>query len=498
MPDSDPDDIATGTREILEVLKPYGRDVATKLGRAAIEEMARENLSGLRYEEAAEEFEKRVQTLESIQTITEKVTSVPGLPLFPLVVRTMALDRREDELPIDLRKRHDQQVQAFFSHAGPAPQHTTTKESRRPKAGAGDLRALRTRLQSRDVAFRAGLEEEVEKFRKDVLGGVLVPPSGVEGWVQKRWEGKPVRWVEIALERGVLSDAARAMPILTEIRDWFAAVDDKARTPPPRPHRVGNSRADILYFGNPNIEPGPRIASDRGVSLAIGTAPGTVLDWLRRLSNRLAKKYGWEPSQASAFVLTGSVPLLSTATHSFDRSTGRISLTVDAALTPPEVATLYRRARRDLLGSPTKGRPKNLPRRDPVPLHLAAFLLERRDEGQVSVETGNSAELSATMAAWNRRPESAGARYGGDYERRTSRFKGDCRAALENLRPLISGVSTVVPRFNEDPEGFARALAPLDAAIGAQSDNQSDNSTERGRTRRKVTGQRVRRKRRKT
>ena len=39
---------------------------------------------------------------------------------------------------------------------------------------------------------------------------------------------------------------------------------------------------------------------------------GRVLEELRRLSERLAQRYAWDEAQATTFVLTDAVPLVST------------------------------------------------------------------------------------------------------------------------------------------------------------------------------------------
>ncbi len=83
------------------------------------------------------------------------------------------------------------------------------------------------------------------------------------------------------------------------------------------------------------------------------TLAGT-LDRLRVLSDRLANWYGWESGQATLFVLTSWVPSIQAAEASLRYrrlpSLTRLELTVDPALTPKEVAELYRRARDNSLG----------------------------------------------------------------------------------------------------------------------------------------------------
>jgi hypothetical protein len=85
---------------------------------------------------------------------------------------------------------------------------------------------------------------------------------------------------------------------------------------------------------------------------------GSVLDELHWLGQRLSEQFPWDPRDATWFVLTGEPPmrplveLTCDVTESEDPpySQARISLSVDATLSPDEVANHYARVRDQLLG----------------------------------------------------------------------------------------------------------------------------------------------------
>jgi hypothetical protein len=102
---------------------------------------------------------------------------------------------------------------------------------------------------------------------------------------------------------------------------------------------------------------------------------GGVLDSLRSLSSRLARIYGWQPFQASTFVLTGVPPLIagirSEAIGGIPlSSTTRIVLDVDPASTPRDVMQHYSRVR----GRLTAAGSQPVSEKD---LKLAGFVAER-------------------------------------------------------------------------------------------------------------------------
>ena len=86
----------------------------------------------------------------------------------------------------------------------------------------------------------------------------------------------------------------------------------------------------------------------------IPVAAGGVLDELRVVSDRLARRHTWTPAQATTFVLTGNTPLVSPLRVKVQSShipaLSRLVLTVDPAISPRELAEHYRQARQQFVG----------------------------------------------------------------------------------------------------------------------------------------------------
>ena len=81
-----------------------------------------------------------------------------------------------------------------------------------------------------------------------------------------------------------------------------------------------------------------------------------MLDSLRSLSSRLARLYGWQPFQASTFVLTGLPPSIAAIRSQTIGGiplscTARIVLDVDPAASPRDVMEHYGRVRRRLVAA---------------------------------------------------------------------------------------------------------------------------------------------------
>ncbi|WP_433261585.1 hypothetical protein ACQPZF_27225 [Actinosynnema sp. CS-041913] len=119
----------------------------------------------------------------------------------------------------------------------------------------------------------------------------------------------------------------------------------------------------------------------------IVVVPGGVLGWLRRLSVGLATAHGWEPAQATTWVLTGVTPLVGLIRVTEAREnirdswwmawSERITLDVHPAAMPEEVAEAYRAARKRFDAIRTEGEYRA--RSQAIPqLALARFVARRR------------------------------------------------------------------------------------------------------------------------
>ena len=94
---------------------------------------------------------------------------------------------------------------------------------------------------------------------------------------------------------------------------------------------------------------------DGGIEINIALAHRGILDGLRRVSEGLASRFGWQEGLATIFVLTGRVPLLSqlrvTVRHRSPISAAsRVTLTVDPGCSPKQGAEAYQEARRQVVG----------------------------------------------------------------------------------------------------------------------------------------------------
>ncbi|HEV2582222.1 MAG TPA: hypothetical protein VGT44_15305, partial [Ktedonobacteraceae bacterium] len=151
-----------------------------------------------------------------------------------------------------------------------------------------------------------------------------------------------------------------------------------------------------------------------GWARSIPTADGGVLERLRRLSDRLAEKYKWQHGQATAFVLTGGVPLISPIIITVSTNSrplfSRIMLDVDPALSPKELILYYRRNRRKTLTA----RHRNLSEKH---MQLALF-----DSRRPKAET-----WVIKMDEWNKIHQTEW-RY-----KKVSNFAHDCKQARRRL-----------------------------------------------------------------
>ena len=219
------------------------------------------------------------------------------------------------------------------------------------------------------LSQRAAQEPDVMAFRADVLNGSLLAWEDVAAWIKgQREKDGPFTWyLEVAIPEGYQLRQDKSGVILTE---------------PPltlSPEAAGwDTHPRLLAFRLPS-EPGPR---------QVPTRLRGVLDILRTLSEQLAKKYGWQASQATVFVLTGLPVRLSrgrvTESLRFPNTmTSRLTIEVDPRVSPTEVLALYRKHRRKLLGGAYK------------PMDRKHLELARFYEGQ------RAGTWRARMAQWN-------------------------------------------------------------------------------------------------
>jgi hypothetical protein len=203
----------------------------------------------------------------------------------------------------------------------------------------------------------------VQDFRESVLGGGLLDWAEVEAWVKHQ------------------------------------ATEDGKPTPGPR--------GGFLEYGLP----------DDNWCRRQPVAEQGVLGSLRALAARLAGLYRWQPAQATLFVLTDMIPFVSPLWAEMDwhlpfEAMSRITLTVDPALSPREVADAYRKIRARFLGPRYRALSEK---------HVALALFAARKPAGVT--------WREAMLSWNKANKADKKRV---YSQETN-FARDCTQALRRL-----------------------------------------------------------------
>lgn len=179
------------------------------------------------------------------------------------------------------------------------------------------------------VAVEMNADKRVVSFRERYLDGATMSSAEVERWIKERTEN-PVRTrnLTISVERTrLVSDAGGHMTL----------------DPPLAEFSGGRLSVDVLDYAVPGEQWVHRV----------GVSTHSVLDQLRRLSEALAQQCAWQPAQATVFILTGVVPLISTVrTTTALFSSGpawsqRIILNIDVSATVDEVVEAVRSVRKE-------------------------------------------------------------------------------------------------------------------------------------------------------
>ncbi|QFZ20362.1 hypothetical protein [Saccharothrix syringae] len=207
---------------------------------------------------------------------------------------------------------------------------------------------------SENIAAEADRDRQTAAFRAAHLPDGLIRLDRVEEWIGQRAQEQP----------GDLRQARVRIPA-----GW--------QPDEPLPSTSASIFVDRLEY----VAPG----HDRVRWIVV--APGGVLGWLRRLSVGLATAHGWEPAQATTWVLTGLTPLVGLIRVTEEREnirdsqwmawSERITLDVHPAAMPDEVADAYRAARKRFDARRTNGEYRA--RSQAIPqLALARFVARRR------------------------------------------------------------------------------------------------------------------------
>ena len=189
------------------------------------------------------------------------------------------------------------------------------------------------------LAAEATNDERVQAFRTGVLNNSLLTPDEVESWIERqaKADGSPSAWLSVPVPKG-----------------FKLKSSEKGVTTKP-PLTISDERPAVLVQRRYLSYLSRRAPPDSDRRREVPTAEGGVLERLRQVSEALARHYGWDGALATSFVLTGEIPLapsIETRTSVPHPLTAlaRISLTIDPALSPRQVADHYRRIRGEILG----------------------------------------------------------------------------------------------------------------------------------------------------
>ncbi len=255
------------------------------------------------------------------------------------------------------------------------PTHQAPRVLARPRRRSeGATRPTREEVISGLLADGAANDEGVLTFRGDVLGGSLLSRHQVDGWIKRQADedGPASLWLTVPVPKGY--------EVKSSIR---AATTEPPLTISEKTPAILIQRQYLSYITS-------LVGIDEDPTREVPTAEGGVLERLRQLSEALARHYGWDEALATNFVLTGEVPLVPSvkirgSVPSTFRTLARISLIVDPALSPREVADHYRRFRRQIVGGGHRNQSEKH-------MRLATFTAARAGEN-----------WRKQMVAWNRK-----------------------------------------------------------------------------------------------
>jgi len=191
---------------------------------------------------------------------------------------------------------------------------------------------------------------EVQRFRDQVLPGGLLAWDDVAEWI--------------------LEQRVAAMPDGVDPDGYLLAAFARSRPGGPRP-------ITTLWF----------VAS--GQERAVSVSSRMFLGDLAMLADKLSGRYRWRPSGAAMFVLTGEIPEVYVYTGSASISggtfgaTSTVTMTLDPALTPDQVAGIYARLR-------SRAHPGPLPR----PLSVKHYRLAQHTGPRVSFGLHQPSEIT--------------------------------------------------------------------------------------------------------
>jgi len=196
-------------------------------------------------------------------------------------------------------------------------------QSRRIR-GVSGAASKRWEAVSQLVAVEARQTQMVMKFRRDVLRGKLLRPDQVERFLAvlaRRQEIKP--WVKVYASPEEIDEGVIQLGKATQAAYGY----------------------DTLEYTVPGTDQIRRIlVSSKG-----------ILGWLFWLSEQLSERYLWRRCDATVFVLSDAPPAIEESDYEVASTRAvpaltRVIMQLDPAMSPREVATLYRQIRLTCFG----------------------------------------------------------------------------------------------------------------------------------------------------
>jgi hypothetical protein len=286
---------------------------------------------------------------------------------------------------------------------------------------------------SKILAVEAAEEPDVIKFREQFLGGKTLTWDEAISWIeeQHRKDGRPTKWVSLPIPKNIdicVSDITL---------NWLNEITKTS----PKERRLWSVSYEVKLL--------EYVLPESPWVQHIPIAMNGTLDHLRLVSERLAKKYKWQPAAATIFILAGVLYVMpkariTTKTNMYYPALSSISIELLPSVPVNEISKLYANARKKLLGPG---------RRDPAitqkwRAELAVFVAEHND--------GRS--WRDVMELWNKKhPVSpSGERRAGQAYENPSTFARDGRQAYEKItgKRLMWGKD----KSHANHEGFARQL----------------------------------------
>ena len=248
-----------------------------------------------------------------------------------LVAQGFAADYHYGERAIDQLEDRILSIDEVFT----AQESVRAQAQKAPKATAPDHRAAAL---AEIFALEAQTDPAILAFRDRVLPDGLVPPENIPDWITQTAEedGTPTNWVTVPMgddNKPLVDPSQRPTPVPGVPFDWKSSLR-------------------LLSYAGP---------SDQDVHQVPVRIDGTLGE-LWHLATKVSDQYGWPQAHAVNLVIAGVTPPPSPGRVEmiepwpWRRARRSISIEVNPATSPADVAAIYRQARNQLMGDESRAR----------------------------------------------------------------------------------------------------------------------------------------------